>query len=322
MNTEKILAKRLLATLVASLRQYFAQEDFLELFPPQAVPHPGMEPHLHPFQLYSAYHKKPYPLYLASSPEFAMKEALALGLEKIYTLGHSFRDEPEGPHHRPQFLMLEWYRAPGLYSEIAADLEKILNQSSRALGQHAYYQKKIIVEKITVEELFLNYVGISLREIQETTAFKKFINSHHPKLLHDPNAAMEWEDYFFLLFLNLIEPELAKKDAILVYDYPLPIAALSLQHENFPHLCQRFELYIRGIEIANCYQELTSLDIQKKRWEIQRQQKLRLYQYDLPEPLVLFQALEKGLCHPSAGIAVGVERLLMGLAKITNPFWH
>jgi lysyl-tRNA synthetase class 2 len=319
----KVQTLKLLAKMVSALRDYFDRAEFVELFPPAAVAHPGIEPHLHPFQLYSAFEKKVRPLYLNTSPEFAMKQALAMGMDKIFTLGHSFRDEPNSDHHRPQFLMLEWYRAPGKYEEIAQDLEQLLLTCSQALGNKSLYaHNPITIEKFTVDEIFYRYTGGRLVELMETKALQTFMKKNHGHLLPDTETLLEWEDYFFLLFLNLVEPELNKHEAVMLFDYPLPIAALSQRHPDKPYLCKRFELYLRGIEIANCYQELTDLHEQRARWQIQEAQKKRLYHYSLGEPEQLFSALKQGLPNPSAGIALGVERLLMGLTGIENPFWE
>ena len=99
---------------VAACRHFFQERDYIETPTPPIVENPGMEAHLHPFQVKSVHQNKELPLYLHTSPEFQMKELLSEGMEKIYHLGYCFRDEPSSATHRHQFLMLEWYQARNL----------------------------------------------------------------------------------------------------------------------------------------------------------------------------------------------------------------
>ena len=99
--------------LTQLIRNYFGQQGFLDVLTPPAVENPGMEVHIHPFQIHSVFHKKLNSVYLHTSPEFCMKELLTKedeNLHNIFTISYCFRDEPSSPIHRSQFLMLEWYR--------------------------------------------------------------------------------------------------------------------------------------------------------------------------------------------------------------------
>ena len=135
-----------------------------------------------------------------------------------------------------------------------------------------------------------------------------------------PDQECEWDDYYFLLFLNEIEPKFKDIDYLLLYDLPHHLSALSTLKESDPRVCERFEIYINGIELCNCFNELTNHDEQKKRFNEQEKLKKRLYNYSLPEPSDFYCTLESG--YPkSAGIALGVERLALSLLDIKNPFF-
>ncbi|MBL7663927.1 MAG: hypothetical protein JNM93_02250, partial [Bacteriovoracaceae bacterium] len=135
-----------------------------------------------------------------------------------------------------------------------------------------------------------------------------------------PAVELNWDDYFFLLFLNKIEPELKNYPALILYEYPAPLAALSTLKSSDKRVCERFEIYLDGVEIANAFNELTETQEQKARFKQQAHEKKQAYQYNLPEPTEFYQTLERGLPKCS-GIALGVERLLAALIKTPNPFF-
>src|SRR5690606_23518913 len=234
--------------------------------------------------------------YLHTSPEFAMKGLLSQGLEKIYQINWCFRDEPESELHRPQFLMLEWYRTGARYEDIMNDTCDLIKH----LGS-----KHDVVKK-TVSEIFKEFVGFDILDYLEKEKLHQYIKEKMPHLpLHEEMP--EWDDYFFLIFLNDIEPKLKKYPALIMYEYPFHQAALSTIKKNDPRVCERFELYLNGVEIANCFNESTDLAELKKRFSDQAQTKQSLYGYELNEPSAFYKTMER---YPqSAGIALGVERL-------------
>ena len=130
----------------------------------------------------------------------------------------------------------------------------------------------------------------------------------------------EWDDYYFLLFLNKIEPKLAKIPYILIKEFPAPLAALSTLKSSDNRVAERFEVYLSGIEICNCFNELTSYQEQIHRFQKQAKLKKDLYQYELPWPKRFLKTLELGL-PKSSGIALGVERLYLALSKTQSPFF-
>jgi len=110
-----------------------------------------------------------------------------------------------------------------------------------------------------------------------------------------------------LIFLNDIEPKLKKYPAMILYEYPYHQAAVSTIKANDPRVCERFELYLDGVEIANCFNESTHLNELKERFKLQAHSKKSLYQYELASPSSFYKTMNS--YPPSAGIALGIERL-------------
>jgi lysyl-tRNA synthetase class 2 len=298
-----------LSILLGELRLYFTKNGFLEVQVPPIVSNPGMEAHLHPFEIKSKYNNKDLNLYLHTSPEFYMKKLLSEGLEKIYNISFSFRDEPDSETHRKQFMMLEWYRSNTDYSAIKKDTDNIINKSYLALGK-----KSPLRQYVTVDELFQNHLGFSILNFLSPKDLKEKIQLDFPQLIQNHSDLWPWEDYFFLLFLNKIEPHFKSIPYLMVDQFPAPLSALSTIDKNDPRICHRFEVYLNGLEVANCFNELTDTQEQKIRFDSEEKKKMSLYNYKLPQADVLYSALEKGL-PPSSGIALGVERLLYSITS-------
>ncbi len=309
--------------LIQIIRNYFGEQGFLDVLTPPAVENPGMEVHIHPFQLHSVKDKRQLPLYLHTSPEFCLKELLAdsdENFEKIFSLSYCFRDEPDSPVHRKQFLMLEWYRKNERYESIMTDVENLISYviTNAKIPLRKNITGRKLVHK-TMQELFLEFLNVDILEYLTVPKIKELLRSFPDVPV--PTTELEWDDYFFLLYLNKIEPNLTKYPLLLVKEFPAPLAALSTLKKSDPRVCERFEVYINGIELCNCFNELTDLKEQKKRFKEQSELKQKIYSYQLPEPTHFYASLERGL-PSSAGIALGVERLLSSLFETENPFFY
>lgn len=282
---------------VTQVHRFFEARGFLHTYTPPMVENPGMEVHIHPFQVQRAHGQKKTDWYLHTSPEFAMKSLLSQGLKKIYQINWCFRDEPASELHRPQFLMLEWYRADVHYQEIMNDISELIFELS---------DKKLKVTKKTINQLFKETLGFEILDYLNKNDLHQLIKNKFPHLpLHQEMP--DWDDYFFLIFLNEIEPKLKDFPAIILYEYPFHQAALSTIKQDDPRVCERFELYLSGIEIANCFNESTELEVLRQRFKAQSISKKSHYDYELPEPNTFYHTMKD---YPaSAGIALGVERL-------------
>jgi lysyl-tRNA synthetase class 2 len=314
------MRNKYLFELVQLIRNYFREQGFLDVLTPPAVQNPGMEVHIHPYQLQSVRKDTLVPLYLHTSPEFHMKELLAEGYRKIFTVSYCFRDEPSSPIHREQFLMLEWYRSGERYETIMEDVKGLINY----LIGHDHNlppRKSIKNSKLTIktmQEIFFEELKVDILNYLTISSLKQLL--HQFPDVPVPKADLEWDDYFFLLYLNKVEPLLKKYPLLMITEFPAPLSALSTLKASDPRVCERFEVYINGVELCNCFNELTDSIEQKLRFKSQSQLKKKLYNYELPEPERFYTVLEKGF-PPSAGIAMGVERLLYSLFEIENPFY-
>ncbi len=307
--------------LLQLIRNFFTQQGFLDVLTPPAVENPGMEVHIHPFQLYSVNKGKKSPYFLHTSPEFCLKQLLSdpsEHLDNIFSLSYCFRDEPNSPIHRSQFIMLEWYRKNARYEKIMDDVESLI---AFCLKSSLPVRRKLIDQSMTrktMQDLFYEFLGIDILNYLDKNEIKS-LSKNYPDV-PVPSIDCEWDDYFFLLYLNKIEPHLKKYPLLLIYEFPAPLSALSTLKKADTRVCERFEVYINGVELCNCFNELTDLDEQKKRFKDQAAAKKRIYGYELPEPQQFYNSLDKGL-PPSAGVALGVERLLSSLFEIENPFY-
>lgn len=308
--------------LIQLIRNFFSQQGFLDVLTPPAVENPGMEVHIHPFALHSVSKNKILKKYLHTSPEFCLKELLAdesENIDKLFSISYCFRDEPDSPVHRHQFLMLEWYRKHERYERIMKDVEELIKFCLASSLPVREDLKKTKLVKRTMQELFMEYLQIDILKYLDVPKIKNLL-----KLYPDvpvPQQDLEWDDYFFLLYLNKIEPELNKIPLIMIYEFPAPLSALSTLKADDPRVCERFEVYVNGVELCNCFNELTDPIEQRLRFSDQNKLKKKLYGYELPEPKAFYLAMDRGL-PPSAGIALGVERLLYALCEIDNPFFY
>ena len=313
--------------LIQAIRNYFTSQGFVDVLTPPMVANPGMETHIHPFEVYSKLKGESSNRFLHTSPEFHMKELLSLqeeDLDKIFTVSYCFRDEPSSPIHRSQFLMLEWYRKNERYEKImqdCADLVKACLDYLKAIKAPVKKDfENFHARKATVQEMVQEHCGFDILNFLDKKELKEKIAKDF-KDVPLPASECEWDDYFFLLFLNKVEPAFKNIPYLLLYEFPAPLAALSTLKKDDPRVCERFEIYLSGVELCNCFNELTDLKTQKERFEQQAADKKRLYGYELNQPEILYKSLERGL-PPSAGIALGVERLLAALIEIENPFYR
>lgn len=282
-----------------------------------------MEVHIHPFEVFSKYKNKSINKYLHTSPEFAMKKILAdvNELNNIFTLSYCFRDEPNSPIHRNQFIMCEWYRKNEFYTKIMNDCEKLILFCIEELTKNNIDTIKpdIHFQRTTIQDLFKETLNIDILNFLDTNDLRELIKKDF-KDVPLPDTELTWDDYYFLLFLNKIEPILKNYPYILLYNFPHHLKALSTINENDKRVCDRFEIYMNGIELCNSFNELTDFNKQKERFNIDGKLKREIYNYELPSPKEFYKTLEKGL-PKSSGIALGVERLLICLTDKDQIFF-
>ncbi len=301
------------AKIIREIRNFFEKQNFIEVETPILTTIPGMEPHLTPFETKLnlppniSSSKKQIPLYLNTSPELQMKKLLGRGFSKIFQLTKTFRNtEIGGPLHNPEFTMLEWYRTKADYKDIMKDCENLIKSIIKKLKIDPKLNLQKPWPRKSVNELFIEHCKIDL--LQNTT-FTKF-KATAKKFDYDTNGCSTWDDIFFKLFLNHIEPNLPKNRPIFIYDYPASQAALAKISAKNSFFAQRFELYINTVEIANAFSELIDAKEQRKRLieEQKLRKKLKKTVFDIDEE---FLASLESITYPCAGIALGVDRLIM-----------
>lgn len=319
------LARR--AKLISAIRRHFDEQDFLEVETPilQIMPCADMHIHGFPTTLKGIDLKPERDLWLHTSPEFEMKKLLVAGLPKIYQLCHVFRNGEGSKRHSPEFTMIEWYRANAGYKEIMDDCIGLLRFCAKQLGLKTFrYQNHDCDpfkdwEIISVAQSFETYAGIDLKAFMvETEAHRAAADSNDRagffKVAKNAGVGVReqdsWEEIFFAVMAEKIEPHLGFDAPTIIYDYPTSMAALSRKSEDDPRFAKRFELYVCGLELANAFDELTDAKEQRKRFADEMAAKQAMYgeSYALDEDFLA--ALEYGM-PPAGGIALGVDRLAM-----------
>lgn len=325
------LAKR--GEILAGVREFFAAAGYVEVDTPALQISPGLEPHLKAFAttLHDPRDGSVRPLYLHTSPEYAMKKLLAGGVPRIWQLAHVFRDGERSATHHPEFAMLEWYRAGAGYRDLMQECESLLRRVQAAAGGSALRWRGRVADangrwmRLTVAEAFARYARIDLLATIPDPAQSDaaLLGAAASGIGIEPHLGDDWETLFFRIFLERIEPHLGIGAPTILYDYPLGMAALSRRKPEDPRLAERFELYVCGLELANAFGELTDAAEQRARFAADQQRKQALYGEVYPIDEDFLAALEHGL-PPCAGVALGFDRLVMlatGAERIEEILW-
>lgn len=306
---------KLRARVIRQIRNYFDDLNYLEVETPALQHSAVMDPHIKAFK--TTYTTPDYSTtrdyYLHTSPEFAMKKMLVGGADKIYQICKCFRNAEQSPNHSPEFTMLEWYHTGIDYNELMTETIGLIRAAHNAPYQFRGMTSDASQdwEIITVCEAFQKYADVNLESCLEDVDALKDLAPHH---YHDGD---NFEDLFFRIFLEDIETKLGHPAPTIIYDYPISMASLSRPKASDPRFCERFEVYICGLELANAFGELCDPDVQLKRFEKNMALKKDLYGDDYPIDYELITALEHGMQDVS-GIALGVDRLVMLAANAEN----
>nr|WP_223296785.1 EF-P lysine aminoacylase EpmA [Thiorhodovibrio frisius] len=287
--TPEVLRAR--ARMLADIRAFFAAREVLEVETPMLSPAAATDPALASMRVEDSGH------WLHTSPEFPMKRLLAAGLGPIYQLCRVFRAGERGRRHHPEFTLLEWYR-PGwtlmqLMGEVADLVRQLLSDPEQG------------VEFVGYRELFLRELAVDpwhcTPETLRAVARSKGLGDR---------LELDTDGWLDLLLTHCLEPKLGQAGLTFVHDYPPSQAALARLSENDPPHAERFELYLKGMELANGFQELTDADEQGQRFEADQQARQALGLAPVARDAHLLAALAAGLPE-SAGVALGLDRLLM-----------
>jgi len=271
------------ALVIELTRDFFRSAGFTEVETPLRCPSVIPEAHIDPVTSQG--------LYLQASPELCMKRLLARGADKIFQICKSFRRDERGRRHLPEFTLLEWYAVHQTYEDLMGQCRGLLQHIAQGLGTpgRLVYQGASLdlagdFERITVAGAFARFSGVPLNQALDSGRFDEMISFD-------------------------IEPHLGTSRPCFLYDYPISMASLSAVHPEKPDTAQRFEMYVAGIELANGFTELTDPALQKKRFE--RENELRVSQGKTRLPLPDAFLSDLAAMPPAAGIALGMDRLVM-----------
>jgi lysyl-tRNA synthetase class 2 len=293
--------------LTQAVRAFFTARGYWEVETPYAVPTPGEEVHLRAFR---TEHRQPdgtaRALFLHTSPEFAMKRLLVAGAGPIFQFARVWRNEQDSRTHAPEFTLLEWYRPGAGIGDLMDEVEQLLRAVLPPVVTFAGARIDLAqVDRVTVQDAFDRFVGADLLATGE-----------------DPRALAAaagvtlrpgetWEDLFFRLLLDHVEPQLGRNRPAFLTHYPIAQAALARPSPDDPRVAERFELFAGGMELANAFIELTDPAEQRRRFIADRARRHALTgTRDWPLDEDFLAALDHGL-PPCGGVALGFDRLAM-----------
>lgn len=304
--------------IAAAIRAHFERDGFVEVTPSALAVSPGNETHLHAFstELIGSGGEKST-RYLHTSPEFACKKLLAAGEVQIFTFAPVFRNREGGPLHSPEFTMLEWYRSGAEYTAIMDDCTALLRLAATVAGTRSIHWRGKVCdpfaepERLTLNDAFARHCGIDL-----LSASRDDLAGHLRQSGAHVAADDRWSDLFSRLLADAIEPHLGVGRPTILCEYPASEAALARKKPSDPRVAERFEMYVAGVELANCFGELTDADEQRARFVADMDEKQRIYGERYPIDEDFLSTLR--IMPPASGAALGFERLVMLAAGATH----
>ncbi len=319
--------------VVGAIRSFMDGQGMVEVETPALQICPGMEPHLLSFvtELQGVHPGLRRTLYLHTSPELAMKKLLVAGMPRIWQLAKVFRNGERSATHHPEFSMLEWYRAGAELADLMADCVALVRAAAEAAGRARFEFRGLVCDVyvdwrvMTVAEAFHSYAKIDLLDTIPDPYVPDRSRLAEAALCAGVRVAEDdrWDDIFFRVMLERIEPFLGVGAPTFLTDYPLSMAALARPKSEDARFCERFELYMCGLEVANAFGELTDPALHRSRFAADQALQHQLYGRHTPIDEEFFAALACGLPQ-SAGIALGVDRLVMlcaGVETIEEVLW-
>ena len=287
------------AKIVNEIRHFFADRGVLEVETPTMSQATVTDVHLRAFetQFTGPGAAQGITLYLMTSPEYHMKRLLAAGSGPIYQMGRSYRNEEAGRYHNPEFTMLEWYRPH-------YDMYRLINEVDDLLQQTLECES---AESLSYQQACLRYLAID-----PLTAEKDKLREVAAKL-DVSNIADTEEDrdiILQLLFMVGVEPHIGLEKPTFIYHFPASQASLAEISSEDHRVAERFEVYYKGVELANGFRELTDATEQRQRFERDNRKRASMGLPEQPIDENLLAALEHGFPE-CAGVALGIDRLIM-----------
>lgn len=289
-DTGRLERLRARARMLAAVRRFFDERDFLEVETPSMVPSPGLDVHLDAYAIEGA----DLPRWLITSPEYQMKRLLAGGAERIYQTARCFRRGERGPLHEPEFTMVEWYRTFAGVEDVMEDTEQLVAY----VAEEVRGSTTALAGGASRLDLTPPWPRISVRE-----AFRRFAGE-------DMDAILPDEERFFRVLVEAIEPNLGRERPVFLTHWPASMASLARLSPEDATVCERFEAYVGGMELCNGFGELVDPVEQRRRLERDQRAREAAGKAVYPIDERFLAALEEGL-PPAGGNALGFDRLAM-----------
>ena len=310
-------------------RAWFDEQGFSEVETGILQVSPGNETHLHaPRTELVRTDGTRASRYLRTSPEFACKKLLAAGEQKIFEFARVFRDRERGDLHLPEFTMLEWYRANAGYDAVMADSIVLIAHAAQATGiGHFSFRGRIAdpfaePELLTVAAAFERFAGIDLLgTIADGKGDRDGLAAAAGQRVRISDDDT-WSDIFSKILVEHVEPGLGQGRLTILFEYPVPEAALARAKPSDPRVAERFEIYACGVELANGFGELTDAREQRRRFIEAMDEKQRRYGERYPLDEEFLDAVT--LMPQASGVALGFDRLAMiasGASRIDQVLW-
>jgi lysyl-tRNA synthetase class 2 len=280
------------ARLLGDIRGFFHQRGVLEVETPILSAAGNSDTNLAPFRTEGT------PLWLRTSPEYALKRLLAAGSGDVFELGRVFRSAESGRHHNPEFTMLEWYRLGWNHHQLMEETVALVRECG-----HGHFDDWPL-QHYSYHDLFVEFTGIEPHTAGEAELAARAAE------LGVVNQNLQRNDWLDLVFSEVIQPALPTRSMLLVEEFPADQAALARVRDSEPPVAERFELLVGGQELANGYWELTDAAEQSRRFEAENAARHQRGQPVVPLDRNLLAAMRHGL-PDCAGVALGVDRLLM-----------
>jgi elongation factor P--(R)-beta-lysine ligase len=289
------------AEMLRATRRFFDELGFIEVQTPCLSSDNVVDAHIDPVEIAGSALLLPRDqvadrYFLQSSPEFAMKRLLALGVSSIYSLAPVYRAGERSARHNIEFTMLEWY-------DVGASMDAVIRQTTALVQQLLPFGTPRVVTYRQLFQQTLNFDPIEVPVEQLEEAVADVDSSLANSLMGQRDELLD------VLMTERVEP-LIGDEMVLIKNYPLSQAALARPSDEDPDTAERFELIVHGLELANGYGELLDADELLRRNEVNQQKRLATGRKPLPLQSRLIDAMRRGM-PACSGVALGFDRLVM-----------
>jgi lysyl-tRNA synthetase, class II len=296
-ETRELFLKR--ARILSTIRSYLDREGFVEVETPVLQP------------LYGGALARPFvthhnqlgrDLYLRIAVELYLKRLIVGGLDRVYEMGKSFRNEGVSHKHNPEFTMLEWYEAYADYHDAADRLEALMGEIATAVGYEGEIRWTEPWRRVTLRDAIRDESGVDILEHRDRDALAAAIGDRLP------TEDRSWPQLVDDLLSKFVEPKLVQPTFLL--DYPKELSPFAKDHRSEEGLTERFEAFAGGMEIANAFTELNDPDEQRARFEQQVRYSEGGDAEAQPYDEAFVEALEQGM-PPTGGLGLGIDRVVL-----------